>query len=86
MRWLRVWWRSLRRRYPGKPNGRALDPAFQRAARIPPAKATPCRRDKAGGTCEGISSRGYGLCHDCPWDHTPNAVTVAAMREAERRT
>jgi hypothetical protein len=33
MRWLRAWWRSLARRYPGKPNGRALDPAFQRAAR-----------------------------------------------------
>jgi hypothetical protein len=61
MRWLRVWWRSLRRRYPGKPNGRALDPAFQRAARI-------------------HYELGSAL------DHTPNAVTVAAMREAERRT
>jgi hypothetical protein len=31
---LKQWLASLSRRYPGKPNWRALDPAFQRAARI----------------------------------------------------
>jgi hypothetical protein len=31
---IRVWLRSLTRHYPGKPNGRALDPGFQRAARL----------------------------------------------------